>query len=86
MTSPTRRCYHLNISKPQKISALSSELRSPDALYSERTDMATDERGERNAGNTPAATAEPDSSDPRDTDHPTGSKQAAENVANDPPS
>ena len=40
--------------------------------------MATYERGERKAGNTPAATAEPDSSDPRDTDHPTGSKQAAE--------
>ena len=31
-----------------------------DALDSERTDMATDERGERKAANTPAATAEPD--------------------------
>ena len=48
--------------------------------------MATHQRDERKAGITPAATAEPDSSDPRDTDHPTGSKQAAENAANDPPS
>ena len=82
MAPPTRRCYQLNISGPQRISTQSS----PDALYSERTDMATDERGERKAANTPAATAQPDSSDPRDTDHPTGSKQAAENAANDPPS
>ena len=48
--------------------------------------MATDDRDERNAGITRAETTEPDSCDPRDTDHPTGSKQAAENVANDPPS
>ena len=48
--------------------------------------MATIERDERKAGITPAATTEPDNGDPRDTDHPTGSKQAAENAANDPPS
>ena len=41
--------------------------------------MATNERDERKAGITPAATTEPDNGDPRDTDHPTGSKQAAEN-------
>jgi hypothetical protein len=43
-------------------------------------------RDERKAGITPAETAQPDSGDPRDTDHPTGSKQAAENAASDPPS
>ena len=48
--------------------------------------MATKERDERKAAITPAATTEPDTGDPRDTDHPTGSKQAAENAANDPPS
>ena len=30
-------------------------------------------------------TTEPGSFDPRDTDHPTGSAQAAENAANEPP-
>ena len=48
--------------------------------------MATNERDERKAGITQAATTEPATGDPRDTDHPTGSKQAAENAANDPPS
>jgi hypothetical protein len=38
--------------------------------------MATYERGERKAGNTPAATAEPDSSDPATpTTRPVQSKQ-----------
>ena len=40
--------------------------------------MAKKERDERKAAITPAATTEPDNGDPRDTDHPTGSKQAAE--------
>jgi hypothetical protein len=48
--------------------------------------MATDDRDERNAGVIQAGAAEPESFNPRDTDHPTGSKQAAENAANDPPS
>ena len=48
--------------------------------------MATNERDERNSGITQAQTNELDSGDPRDTDHPTGAKQAAENAANDPPS
>jgi NADPH:quinone reductase-like Zn-dependent oxidoreductase len=39
--------------------------------------MATNERDERKAGITAAETTQPDSGDPRDTDHPTGSKQAA---------
>jgi hypothetical protein len=33
-----------------------------------------------------ADSAERDGVDPRDTDHPTGPKQARENAANDPPS
>jgi hypothetical protein len=48
--------------------------------------MATDDRDERKAGVTQAETAEPESCNPRDTDHPTASQQAAENAANDPPS
>jgi hypothetical protein len=48
--------------------------------------MATNERDDHKAGITPAETTQPDSGDPRDTDHPTGSKQAAENAASDPPS
>ena len=48
--------------------------------------MAANERDEHKAGVTQVEPAEPESSDPRDTDHPTGSKQAAENAANDPPS
>jgi len=48
--------------------------------------MATNERDEPKAGVTQGETTEPDSGDPRDTDHPTGSQQAAENAANDPPS
>jgi hypothetical protein len=48
--------------------------------------MATDDRNGGNAGITQANSTEPDSSDPRDTNHPTGAQQAAENAANDPPS
>jgi hypothetical protein len=48
--------------------------------------MTTNERDERTAGITQAAPTQPDSGDPRDTNHPTGSQQAAENAANDPPS
>jgi hypothetical protein len=48
--------------------------------------MATDDPNGGNGGITQAKSTEPDSADPRDTDHPTGSKQAAENAANDPPS
>ena len=48
--------------------------------------MATNERDEHKAGVTQAANTQPDSGNPRDTDHPTGSKQAAENAANEPPS
>ena len=48
--------------------------------------MATNTRDEPEAGVTRTETAEPESRDPRDTDHPTGTKQAAENVANDPSS
>ena len=33
-----------------------------------------------------ADASEPENLDPRDTDHPTGTQQAAENAANDPPS
>jgi Sec-independent protein translocase protein TatA len=53
---------------------------------SERAGMATNSRDERKAGVAQAETAEPESRDPRDTDHPTGSKQVAENAAHDPPS
>ena len=42
------------------------------------TGMATNERDEHKAGVTPVASAEPESCDPRDTDHPTGSPQAVE--------
>jgi hypothetical protein len=35
---------------------------------------------------TQAATPDLDSGDPRDTEHPTGSKQATENAANESPS
>jgi len=48
--------------------------------------MATHERDEHNAGITQTTSTAPDSGDPRDTAHPTGSTQAAENAANDPPS
>jgi len=48
--------------------------------------MATHQRDERNAGITQGASTAPDSGDPGDTDHPTGSTLAAENAANDRPS
>ena len=51
---------------------------------SERADMATNTRDESEAG--AAQAAESESFNPRDTDHPTGDKQAAENAAADPPS
>jgi hypothetical protein len=44
--------------------------------------MATHERDERNAGQV----HRPRQWRPRDTDHPTGSTQAADNAATDPPS
>lgn len=52
--------------------------------------MANQERGTAKAAKavvTQDKTAERDSRelDPRDTDHPTGATQAAENTANDPP-
>jgi len=46
--------------------------------------MHSNDRDDHGAG--VADTAQPDSGDPRDTDHPTGSKQAAENAANESPS
>jgi hypothetical protein len=48
--------------------------------------MATSERDNREAGDTPVKTGEPASFDPRETEHPAGPQQAAENTANDPPS
>jgi hypothetical protein len=48
--------------------------------------MATDDRNGRHAGTTQTKSTTPDSGDPRDTDHPTGVMQAADNVANDPSS
>ena len=49
-------------------------------------DMTSSERDNREAGGTPVKTGEPASFDPRDTEHPAGPQQAAENTANDPPS
>jgi hypothetical protein len=48
--------------------------------------MATDRGYEREPGVTRARNTGPESSDPRDTDHPTGTEQAAENAANESPS
>ena len=49
--------------------------------------MPPDEHDEHGAGVSDTAKAvESDSSEPRHTDHPTGSKQAAENAANESPS
>jgi hypothetical protein len=47
--------------------------------------MATNERDDDNADETSGKPSKPASFDPRDTEHPTGAKQAAENAANDPP-
>jgi len=48
--------------------------------------MVTDRGDEREPGVTRAQNTEPETSDPRDTDHPTGTEQAAENAANESPS
>jgi len=49
--------------------------------------MPPNEQDEHGAGvSDTAKAAESDRRDPRDTDHPTGSKQAAENAANASPS
>jgi hypothetical protein len=47
------------------------------------TNKARDEEG---AGGSSVESGEAEGFDPRDTEHPTGWKQAAENAANDPPS
>jgi hypothetical protein len=49
-------------------------------------DMATDAHHEAKSDIAKVDPAQPDNLDPRDTEHPTGAKQAAENAANDPPS
>jgi hypothetical protein len=49
--------------------------------------MPPNEQDEHGAGvSDTAKAAESDRRDPRDTDHPAGSKQAAENAANESPS
>lgn len=49
--------------------------------------MADERRNDPTAGNTHDETGHDSRNlDPRDTDHPTGSAQAAENAANDSPS
>lgn len=48
--------------------------------------MATNERDNRETGGADVEGVEPRGLDPRNTDHPTGSKQAAENAAEEPPS
>ena len=48
--------------------------------------MATNERDEPRSDVNQVKTSEHQNLDPRDTDHPTGTQQAAENAANDPPS
>jgi len=48
--------------------------------------MATDSGYEREPSVPRARNAEPENFDPRDTDHPTGTEQAAENAANESPS
>jgi hypothetical protein len=48
--------------------------------------MMTKARDEDGAGGSSVESGEPERFDPRDTEHPTGSKQAAENAADDPPS
>jgi hypothetical protein len=48
--------------------------------------MATIDRDSRKAGGADVDGVEPQGLDPRNTEHPTGSKQAAENAAEDPPS
>jgi hypothetical protein len=48
--------------------------------------MATDARHEAKSDIAKVDPSKPDNLDPRDTEHPTGAKQAAENAAKDPPS
>jgi hypothetical protein len=48
--------------------------------------VATNERDEVKSGVAEVKSSKQESFDPRDTDHPTGPQQAAENTANDPPS
>jgi hypothetical protein len=48
--------------------------------------MDTTARDDQDASGPDAKSAELPGIDPRDTDHPTGSKQAAENAAYDSPS
>lgn len=48
--------------------------------------MATDGGHEREPSDPRARKAELETPDPRDTDHPTGTEQAAENAANESPS
>ena len=48
--------------------------------------MATDSGYNREPSVSRARNAGPDSFDPRDTDHPTGTEQAAENAADESPS
>jgi hypothetical protein len=58
----------------------------PNVSSTERAhDMATIDRDNRGADGADVDGV-PQDLDPRDTDHPTGSKQAAENAAEDPPS
>lgn len=47
--------------------------------------MTTNARTAHEAGDSDAKGVKPDGVDPRDTDHPTGSKQAAENAADESP-
>ena len=47
--------------------------------------MATNARDEAKSEVAEVDPSKPENLDPRDTEHPTGSKQAAENAANDPP-
>jgi hypothetical protein len=65
---------------------VSRELESPGGSIRLRgPDMATDERDDH-AGGSGLDAVDPRGLDPRNTDHPTGSQQAAENAAEDPPS
>jgi hypothetical protein len=47
--------------------------------------MATTERDHDKPGGSSDTSDTPQNFDPRDTEHPTGTKQAAQNTANDPP-
>ena len=53
---------------------------------SERANMATNTGDERETGAIRTHIAERETFDPRDTDHPAGTAQAAENAANESPS